>query len=214
MFSLDLWLFVGLFSVAVSCSKQLLLVSKDLLGFSPCLSDALIGLYGTPASRYYVYRPSANCDMPPLMESDGLQLIRFQIEENMQILYIQEAVTEDTLRTETVSFSEVVKQLEARISAYQASNANHQQSVLRTPQVSQTLFLATDSALLTIPTDVIPIIDTLLPRFVVPVMLPSIPNFVPVPHESIERVNNWLASLQFSADVAGIIGDLSVCLLT
>ncbi|KIJ43827.1 hypothetical protein M422DRAFT_169216 [Sphaerobolus stellatus SS14] len=111
------------------------------------------------------------------------------------------------------SFGESLELFQNRVSSFAPGETVHQyQNIFRKPTdlKAQVIIKAGPSALLTVPESVLPVIDTLLPRFLVPVVLPASYSVVPVPDEAVKRVQGWLDSLNFNPDVAALVEHLSV----
>jgi len=67
-----------------------------------------------------------------------------------------------------------------------------------------------DSAIISVPKLILPVLDMYLPRFFEPVLIPDEPLPLPFEHKEDPRIKEILASLRFDADVASILSGLSL----
>jgi len=203
-------------SAALLAHQQLLVITPNRLDLAPnaCLSETYLGEYGT-TSKYHVYRNTYRCALSSI-ESDGLDYRTthvLPIDQNQVALHLQDAGVDDSLRTGEPSFSESLELLEKQIVSFVERESTYgSQSVLQNfPSMERPQILQLGSnALLTVSQSILPIIDTLLPRFLVPVLLSDSYGTVPVPDEAVKRVQDWLSSLSFDADIAATVEHLSV----
>jgi len=67
-----------------------------------------------------------------------------------------------------------------------------------------------DSAIISVPKPILPVLDMYLPRFFEPVLIPDEPLPLPFEYKEDPRIKEILASLRFDADVASILSGLSL----
>ncbi|KAF8525591.1 Zn-dependent exopeptidase [Hysterangium stoloniferum] len=167
-----------------------------------CLSH--LGLYGTNGDTYNVYRSSLECGA--LQSLDTAHLL--PIQDKTSVVYIQEAGVDESIRGDEPEFSEALDKLVMLFVSY-SERVHDSQSVFAINPDAFVLHRTPSSALISIPDVALSSLDTVLPRFFVPVLLPTLAA-IPVPSKDVNRVSGWLSDLHFEADISSLIGDLSV----
>ncbi|GJJ11731.1 hypothetical protein Clacol_005969 [Clathrus columnatus] len=125
-----------------------------------------------------------------------------------QVFYIQEAGIDESIRGNEATFPDAFEKLIVNLNDRRTSSRYGGQRPISIP-MDNVIHQTATSALITIPKDLTPELDMLLPRFLVPVQISLESSAIPVPAESISRVQTWLNAIEFNADILAIVNSLS-----
>jgi hypothetical protein len=194
----------------------LYITSSTRLAESSCGPNLTYGSYGTPPVHVYpVYRDSWDhtCDEP---NTDSIKSNFISVpwdQESRSLVWIQDAGVDDSIR-ETGGltwFEELETRFRGLVNEEEHLYENGQAKIL--PSTSERVIVlhkTSTSALLSVPEHIRVVIDSYLPRFMVPVALPASPqHLIPVPDHARERVASILEGIQFNPSISSILSSLS-----
>ncbi|KAG8903483.1 hypothetical protein FRB99_003226 [Tulasnella sp. 403] len=184
-----------------------------------CLNAGFYGRYGRPLQDVYIVPLSCAMEAASSRASGSMAYLPLGLEE-MQLMWLQDAGVDNTLRDDAAedTFSDSVLALRSELTekwkqwATYRGSATDGQLVLTNAQdlPPNTLYLSSSSALIAIPKSQLPSIDTILPRFVVPIALPSSPLLnVPIDTHAIKRIRSLLTNLKFNPSISSILSGLN-----
>ena len=189
----------------------------------PCLQGSFYGRYGRPLQDVHIV--SSSCALvASTLKSSGV-MAYLGNDQEMPLVWVQEDEIEDSLRRssgEYKSFRLKMTTLSENLNEECAKHARSlgpqaglgpgsDQLIISDQDKPSTLyFLSGRSALLSVPASRLPILDTYLPRFASPTLLPSQPLSIPVDSHAVERLQTVLSNLKFNPVIADIVSGLNV----
>lgn len=176
----------------------------------------VLGIYGVGQHIYRVSRlqPDYIHDLDR-SDSRDYKIITIPDTDTNQVFYIQDAGVDESLKGDgDAAFGVVLEELMGNLKDWTSGPSNQyeygvNQQKFRTPTAG-VIHQTPTSALITVPNELIPELDMFLPRFLVSVHVPLDSALIPVPAESISRVQKWLNALKFDANVVDIVNSISV----
>lgn len=196
---------------APSGDKLLISASRQLSSnFVPAPCAIPLGTYGAEQDVYSVYQLPAHCqDFQPLQ---GAKIVAMPDTDVSQVFYVQEAAVDKSIRGHEPPFSDALEKFIVNINDRTPFRQRHenQQQPLGSPTTNNVIHQTATSALVIVPNDLLAEIDVLLPRFLIPLQIPLQTSDIPVPVESVNRVQTWLDSLKFDSQIAVIVDSISV----
>jgi hypothetical protein len=197
--------------------KALITLSKPSIDDTPsCISDNYVGSYGRPL--HHVYLPPTACleNQDVFSSLDSGTIVPFTPGDSKVLVALQEAGVDPKISGEmsfTRSFDELLLNKDNLSGAILQGFG--EQKPMEGPSSTSghwfTLLHRTSSwALVEVSSETLPYLDTLLPRFIIPIILPNAPiPYTSIPKESIRRIQKILDNLQFRAPLSAILYSLS-----
>ena len=185
-----------------------------------CLTSRYYGSYGSGA--FAVFLTDETCvsslGSDVLFNATAVPLSS----QHDRLIWVEEASVEPTLKTDVdpglflQDLANFIDRLDASPARpcgldLQPDEKHHFVASTHSKSRSRAVWSASSSAVITLSSDTIPILDTLLPRFWRAIPLPLLPLPIdPIPPKSVDRIKRVLAHLAFDPDVAAIVNNISV----
>ncbi|KAG9017473.1 hypothetical protein FRB90_001190 [Tulasnella sp. 427] len=197
-----------------------------------CLDGAFYGRYGRPLRDVYIVSPDCAIQAAGLKASGSMAYLEDDAEfmgGERHLVWLQDAGVDDSLRggeDPVLSDMSIVPKLLdiAERQSRSGGKAFGKGLVLQEGEAQFTIpktsesklhYLDKESALISIPSSRLATLDTFLPRFVVPIILPAspLPSSVagpkPIDPHAVARLQDIIASLKFNPSIAAILSSLS-----
>lgn len=192
---------------------------QQLVPPHPCLADGFYGRYGRPLKDVYIVSSACAIEAVSVQNSGSMAYLPHD-GADVPLVWLEEAAVDDTLRrSEKDSFWLKMTTLSANLNEecrkHSFDNAQQEQLVMSgssSPSQQSTLYyLNPTSALISVPASRLPLLDTYLPRFAVPTILPSKPlQNIPIDTHAVKRLQHILSKLQFNPTIAAAVSALNI----
>jgi hypothetical protein len=195
-------------------------------GSDACLKSSYYGAYGSTASqREYIYLPSSEClgsahTLDAMNEGSLAFLDKADLIPDDRLVWVGQAgVAPDLLGKDGGSTAEWYSSISTKAAETtlikRDDQAQQSHFTAGTPKTLTMLHASAHSLLLHVPSDFVPILDTLLPRHLVPVALPLSPYaagggdsaWEPVPEHLAKHLANITASLKFDPSLDKVLNE-------
>ncbi|KAG9045360.1 hypothetical protein FS837_006458 [Tulasnella sp. UAMH 9824] len=190
-----------------------------------CLTGAFYGRYGRPLRDVYVVSPECAIQAAGLKSSGSMAYLEDEAElvrEERHLVWLQDAGVDDSLRVDedpVLSDISIVPKLldmaEMKSKSLKGFVIQGEQVAIPKSSESKLLYLDKDSALISIPSSRLATLDIFLPRFVVPIILPTNPlpasaaKPKPIDPHAVARIQDIISNLKFNPSIAAILSSLS-----
>ncbi|KAG8872802.1 hypothetical protein FRB97_007347 [Tulasnella sp. 331] len=189
----------------------------------PCLDNAFYGRYGHPQQDVYLVSDECAMESTSFMPSGSMSYLADDQESSL--VWLQDAgVDESLISTDELPFADrmyaipgllngldrdALKEYGGARTGEQVIMSSRGGSSAQGGQPAKLLHLTSTAALVSVPNSLLPILDTVLPSFVVPVVLPAAAlQNVPVDEHATERLQSITTSLKFDPSIASILSQL------
>ncbi|KAG8979322.1 hypothetical protein FRB94_011718 [Tulasnella sp. JGI-2019a] len=212
---------VALFATATAADKTILIAPTSTnVKRSLCLDNAYYGQYGNPLQDVYVV--SEDCAMEAISFMSAGSMTYMSEDRDSRLVWLQEAGVDDSLSAQEPSFADRILGIPEALASMnlhalegRATSKSDDQVIMPGPNVAppsttpKLLHLSATSALMSIPNSLLPVLDLALPKYVVPVALPTTPlEKYPVDPRAAKRLASITANLRFDPSIASIISEL------
>jgi hypothetical protein len=195
------------------------------VGLDLCLQTSYYGAYGgSTAQRDYIYLPSADCLSGPhafdALEAGSLTYLDKADLGDGRIVWVGQAGVKPDLLEDDTNMLTAWSIIESRAGSPMTAVLKRQTKpqshfTASTPKTLRMLHASAHSLLLSVPEEYVPILDTLLPRQLVPVALPVQPYaattgenaWEPVPKRLAKNLANITESLKFDSKLDKVLNE-------
>ncbi|KAG8946756.1 hypothetical protein FRC04_011412 [Tulasnella sp. 424] len=191
-----------------------------------CLNGAFYGRYGRPLRDVYIVSPECAIQAAGVKASGSMAYLEDDEDagEDRLLVWLQDAGVDESLRKDedpVLSDMSIVPKLldiaerksrSAGVGKGEEGLVVQEGAQFAIPKESESRlhYLDKNSALISIPPSRLGTLDTFLPRFIVPILLPTTPLLPkPIDPHAVARIQAIISALKFNPSIAAVLSSLS-----
>ncbi|KAG8939111.1 hypothetical protein FRC03_006551, partial [Tulasnella sp. 419] len=216
--SIALWSLVTILPLAEG-NESFLLLTPDRVADGSCLSKSYFGSYGRPLRHAFI--ADVNCVMETARSLHSASMVAVPTVEGRRLVWLQEAGVDESIRGDTPTFDDQITELAngwtTLLMKQSESSTMYEETVQIKVEASSPglddvmVYRDGAGAIIAVSESFLPKLDTILPRFVVPIVLPTTSlGKIPVSQDAIERLQHILSKLSFNPSIASVLSHLNI----